>query len=61
MLKKIDELRGKLSAFENSGHYELNRIRSIGSHLEQQWVKFNTELETRSSNLKLSLSFQVCF
>uniref|UniRef100_A0A1X7TP97 Uncharacterized protein n=1 Tax=Amphimedon queenslandica TaxID=400682 RepID=A0A1X7TP97_AMPQE len=58
MHEKIGELKRRLAGFEKSGHYDLNRIRSIGSHLEQQWVKFNTDVETRLSNLKLSLSFQ---
>lgn len=59
MFQKVKELRNKISLFEESGHYELNRIRSIGNHLEQQWLKFDTEVQTRLANLKLSLSFQV--
>lgn len=59
MAKKVDELKKMMNQFEESGHYELNRIRSIGSHLEQQWNRFESDVKTRSANLKMSLSFQV--
>lgn len=59
MFQKVKDLKNKMAVFEESGHYELNRIRSIGNHLEQQWLKFDTEIQTRLSNLKLSQSFQV--
>ena len=59
MVRKVDELKKMMNQFEESGHYELNRIRSIGSHLEQQWNRFESDVKTRLANLKLSLSFQV--
>ena len=57
---QVEELRNMIKTFEETGHYELNRIRSIGSHLEQRWNQFECDMKTRYSNLKLSLSFQVC-
>ena len=57
---QVEELRNMIKKFEEAGHYELNRIRSIGSHLEQRWNQFECDMKTRYSNLKLSLSFQVC-
>lgn len=56
---KVEELKNLMKQFEETGHYELNRIRSIGSHLEQRWDRFESDMKTRLSNLKLSLSFQV--
>lgn len=55
---QVEELRNMIKTFEETGHYELNRIRSIGSHLEQRWNQFECDMKTRYSNLKLSLSFQ---
>ncbi len=56
---QVDKLKNMMKEFEEMGHYELNRIRSIGSHLEQRWEKFEMECNNYWTNLKLSLELQV--
>ena len=57
--EQVEQLRKMMKQFEEMGHYELNRIRSIGTHLEQQWNRFEKDAKLYISNLKLSLEFQV--
>ncbi len=59
--EQVTKLRDMMKEFEEMGHFELNRVRSIGNHLEQKWEQFETGINTYSSNLKLSLEFQVSY
>jgi thioesterase domain-containing protein len=55
---KVVKLKEMMAHFEENCHYDLNRIRSIGSHLEQRWTSFESDVKTYKSNLNLSLTFQ---
>ena len=58
IVEKVETLKEMMNAFEAVAHYDLNRLRSIWTQLEIRWNEFETNMEIRTSNLKLSLSFQ---
>ena len=57
--EKVALLQVMMKQFEEAGHYELNRVRSVGMLLESRWEGFDRDVKTRIANLKLSLTFQV--
>ena len=57
--EQVERLQTMMKEFEEMGHHELNRIRSLGNHLEQRWEKFEMESNNYGTNLKLSLELQV--
>lgn len=57
--QRVTQLRLMMKQFEETGHYELNRVRSVGMLLESRWECYDRDVKTRRANLKLSLTFQV--
>lgn len=56
---QVEKLQKMMKEFEEMGHYELNRIRSIGNHLQKRWDRFETDKKTYDTNLQQSQEFHV--
>lgn len=59
IILQVQRLQKMMKDFEEMGHYELNRIRSIGNHLQMRWDKFEADKSTYDTNLQLSKEFHV--